>query len=239
MLNRYKIALRTVLRNKVFSVINIAGLALGIAVFLLIMEYVASEWGANRFHKNFDRIYRVASTSKEGTNYYLPPGYAPIVKEKFPAIEASIRVADGIGGGVISFSEGMQDIKSFREEGILYVEGNFFEVFSFPVLKGNPSLKTPKTLVLTEKMATKLLGSTDVVGKTVTVSNQFGNTPYTIAAVIKDIPQESDIKGNIFLSIHTLESAANRDENDWADPNTRAIGVHQYLYPVAERGQRK
>jgi putative ABC transport system permease protein len=224
MFNRYKIAFRNVIRNKVFSTINIAGLALGIAVFLLIMEFVAAEWGANRFHKNFDRIYRVASASKEGTNYYLPPGYAPIVKEKFPSVEASVRVADGIGGGVISYAEGTQDIKSFREEGILYVESNFFEVFSFPVIKGNPSLKSPNTLVLTEKMATKLLGSTDVAGKTVTVSNQFGNTPYTIAAVIQDMPQESDIKGNIFLSIHTLESAANRDGNDWADPNTVQSG---------------
>ncbi len=224
MLNRYKIAFRNILRNKVFSTINIAGLALGIAVFLLIAQFVASEWGTNRFHQNFDRIYRVASTSKEGTNYYLPPGYAPVIKDKFPAVEASVRIADGIGSGVISYSEGMQEIKTFREDRIYYVEGNFFDVFSFPVVKGNPSLKKPQTLVLTEIFATKLLGSTDVIGKTVIVSNQFGNTPYTIAAVIREIPQESDIKADVFLSIHTLESAANRDDNDWADPNTLESG---------------
>ena len=106
----------------------------------------------------------------------------------------------------------------------MYTEGNFLEVFSFPLISGSPSIKTPGTLALTESVAKKLLGSTDVVGKTITVSNQFGNTIYTINAVINDIPQSSDIKGNVFLSIHTLESAANRDGNDWADPNTLESG---------------
>lgn len=64
MLNKYKIAFRNITRNKVFSTINIAGLSLGIAVFLLISQFVASEWGSNRFHKNFERIYRVAAVSK-------------------------------------------------------------------------------------------------------------------------------------------------------------------------------
>ncbi len=235
MLNRYKIAFRNIARNKVFSTINIAGLSLGIAVFLLISQFVASEWGSNRFHKNFDRIYRVAAVSKGEANYYLPPGYAPIIKNKFPAIEASIRVADGIGGGVISYAEGMQEVKAFRIERAYYVEGNFFQVFSFPTLRGNPSLQKSQTLVLTESLAKKLLGSIDVVGKAVTMSNQFGNTPYTIAAVIKDIPQESDIKGEIFLSIHTLESAANRDGNDWADPNTVQSGFTN-IYCLLQKG---
>jgi putative ABC transport system permease protein len=223
-MKHYIIAIRNIRRNKVFSIINIAGLALGIAVFLLISEFVATEWATNRFHKNFDRLYRVASTSKEGTNYYQPPGYAPMMQEKFPAIKAAVRFADGIGGGVISYADGQQEVKSFREDKVLYVEGNFLEVFSFPLINGTASLTQPKTLALSESIAKKLLGSTDVVGKTITVSNQFGNTPYTITAVVKDIPQESDIKGEIFLSIHTLESAANRDENDWADPITLESG---------------
>jgi putative ABC transport system permease protein len=223
-MNQIRSIQRSLARNKVFSAINIAGLAIGIAVFLLIAEFVASEWGSNRFHQNFDRLYRVASTGKEGTEYYLPPGYAPILKQKFPAIEATVRIADGIGGGVLTYTTPSGEQKTFREDYIMYTEGNFLEVFSFPLISGSPSIKTPGTLALTESVAKKLLGSTDVIGKTITVSNQFGNTIYTINAVINDIPESSDIKGKVFLSIHTLESAANRDSNDWADPNTLESG---------------
>ena len=223
-MNQIRSIQRSLGRNKVFSAINIAGLAIGIAVFLLIAEFIASEWGSNRIHQNFDRLYRAATTSKEGNEYYLPPGYAPILKDKFPAIEASVRVADGIANGVISYTTPAGELKTFREENIVYTEGNFLQVFSFPLVNGSPSLKAPFTLALTESFAKKLIGSTDIVGKTVTVSNQFGNTAYTINAVLKDIPQSSDIRAEVFLSIHTLESAANRDDNDWADPNTLQSG---------------
>ena len=101
-MNQIRSIQRSLARNKVFSAINIAGLAIGIAVFLLIAEFVASEWGANRFHQNFTRLYRAAITSKEGTDYYLPPGISPILKQKFPSIDATVRIADGIGGGVLT-----------------------------------------------------------------------------------------------------------------------------------------
>jgi putative ABC transport system permease protein len=221
---RFKTAVRTIIRNKVFSVINIAGLALGISVFLLISEFVATEWNANRFHKNYDRLYRVASTSKEGTEYYMPPGYGPILMEKFPTVAGTVRVAEWVGAGVISYREGRKEVKAFRESKVLYVDGDFLNVFSFPVLKGSPSLRQPGTLALAEKLALKLFQTTDAVGKTVTMSNQFGNTIYTVAAVIRDMPGESDIQADILLSIHTLESAANRDGNDWADPNSLING---------------
>lgn len=71
----FKTSLRSIRRNKVFSMINVAGLAIGMAVFLLIAEYVANEWGANRTLTNYDRLYRVSVVEKDEANYYLPPGY--------------------------------------------------------------------------------------------------------------------------------------------------------------------
>jgi putative ABC transport system permease protein len=198
----------------------VAGLALGIAVFLLIAEFVASEWSANRIHASFDELYRVVTVSKEGNSYYHAPGYAKQVREKFPEISATVRVAEGLGGGVISAGADGEDLRSFREQNMIYIEGNFLQVFSFPVIKGDPSLMEPKTLALTGSMAKKLFDTEDAVGKTVLISNQFGKTPYTVGAVIKDIPGSSDIRASVLLSIHTLESSANRDGNDWADPNT-------------------
>ena len=220
----FKTAARTIQRNKVFSAINVAGLAIGIAVFILILEFIAFEWNANRLHKNFDNLYRIALNSKEGSNYYLPPGYAPLLKEKFPEIADAVSISDGIGAGVLSYGENLANAKSFRENSIIYVDGTFLNAFSFPIKSGNPSLKEPQTMAITSSMAKKIFGEDEVVGKTLIVSNQFGNTPYTINAVMEDIPANSDIKGNVFLSLHTLESKANRDDNDWADPKALQSG---------------
>ncbi len=234
-MNQLRSIQRSLARNKVFSAINIAGLAIGISVFLLIAEFVASEWGANRFHKNYDRLYRAASVTKENTNYYLPPGYAAILTQKFPQIEAATRVTENMGNGVITYTTPAGELKTFREEKIFYADGNFLEVFSFPLVSGRPSIDAPNTLALTESISTKIFGSENPVGKTVTVSNQFGNTIYTINAVIKDISESSDIKGEVFLSLNTLASAANRDGNDWADPNTLESGF-VFIYPLLKKG---
>lgn len=223
--NYFKTAFRNLWRNRQFSFINIAGLALGITVFLFITQYVAFEWSANRFNKNYDELYRVNLQYKKGnTDYYIPPGFAPLVKQQVPGIRNYVRVADGIGGGIISYADSKEtNTKTFREDNMVYVDGSFLDVFSFSLLSGTASLQQPQTLALSEDMSRKLFGSTDAAGKTVMVSNQFGNTPYTVKAVYA-MPANSDIKAAVLLSLHTLESAANRDDNDWADPNTTEWG---------------
>ncbi|MBC7902712.1 MAG: ABC transporter permease, partial [Gemmatimonadaceae bacterium] len=233
--NYLKIAFRNVRRNKVFSAINIAGLAIGMAVFILMAEYVVSEWSSNRFLSKFDQLYRIGSTAKAGNSYYLQPGFAPAIKERFPSVEATVRVADGIGAGVISSNTQGKEPVSFREENIFYVEGNFLDVFDFPFLSGNKSLYAPRTAVISEKIARKVFGKTDAAGQTINISNQFGNTAYTVSGVVKDIPASSDIRAELFLSIHTLENAANRDGNDWADPNTTESGFTN-VYTLLRKG---
>ena len=228
--NYIKIAFRNLWRNRQFSIINIAGLALGITVFLFIMQFVASEWNANRFNKHYNELYRVNVQHQGGTDYYLSPGLAPVVKQQLPAIENYTRVADGIGGGVVSFKGTTESSsRTFREEKMIYVDGTFLEVFSFPLVAGATSLNEPKTLALSENMSRKLFGIADGIGKTVMVSNQFGNTAYTVKAVYRQ-PETSDIKADVLLSFQTLESEANRDGNDWADPNGMQSGfVNIYL----------
>jgi putative ABC transport system permease protein len=96
--NYFKTAFRNLWRNKTFTTINMVGLAVGLAVFLLIFEFIAFEWSSNRFHKNYADLYRMAITDKAGnTEYYMPPGFASLLKEKIPGIEKVVRVADGIG----------------------------------------------------------------------------------------------------------------------------------------------
>lgn len=226
------IALRNLRRNKTFSLINMAGLVLGMSVFLLILEFVTSEWNTNHFQKNYSTLYRVAITHKEGgTDYYTPPGYGDLLKKNITGIQNYVRIADGIGAGVISYTDPQNQTRSFREENIVYTDGSFFNTFSFPVIDGSPALDNPQTMAISETMAMKFFNTIKVSGKTVLVSNQFGNRPYTISAVYKNMEAVSDIKTEILLSFSTLNSAANRDGNDWADPNTTESGfTSMYLH---------
>jgi putative ABC transport system permease protein len=218
--NYLKTAWRALWRSKQASAINIAGLALGIAVFLLIIQYVASEWSANRFHKNFNSLYRVNVLENNGkAEHILPPGYAPLLKDRVPGIADYVRIANDIGNGVVTYAAaGGAETKAFREKAILYVDDAFLQVFSFGLTGGTTRLE-PNTLALSERMSQKLFGNENGVGKTVTVSNQFGNTPYTVVAVFKNMPETSDIKAEVLLSLSTLAGAAGRNGNDWADPN--------------------
>ncbi len=218
--NYFTVAFRNLLRNKQFSLINILGLALGIGVFLFIMQFVAFEWSTNRFSKNFDRLYRVNVQSKKGDAVYnVPPGYAPILKQQVPAIENYVRIADGIASGVVTYAAPtpIKD-RTFREEQMIYVDGSFLQAFSFPLVAGTPTFSEPNTLALSETTSKKLFGTDNAIGKVLMVSNQFGNTPYTVRAVYKQ-PAASDVKAEILLSLQTLESKAARGGNDWADPS--------------------
>lgn len=231
-----KSSLRSIRRNKVFSAINMVGLAIGTSVFLLIAEFVLWEWSANRSLPNFNRLYRVAVTEKGNSNYYLPPGYTSIIQSKFPEVEQAVLTADGLANGIVAVDKkGTKE--TFREDDIKYVDGNFLKVIGVPVEKGSPLLNQPQTLALTASRAMKYFGSTDVIGKTLELSNQFGTTTYQVAAVLGDSKENIDIKSEVYLSIQTLATAANRSGNDWADPATLDNGysnIYLLLKPGAD-----
>ncbi|HUQ96560.1 MAG TPA: ABC transporter permease, partial [Chitinophagaceae bacterium] len=218
--NYFKIAWRTIIRSRQATLINVCGLALGLAVFLLISEYVAFELNANSFHKAYNQLYRVNTLDKKGTSEnILPPGYAPLLKANITGIEEYVRVVDGIGAGVITYagSNGTGQ-KILRESKLVYVDASFLQVFTFPLVAGTPFLPG-NTLALSEHMSQKLFSTQNPIGKTVVISNQFGNTTYTVNAVYKDMPENSDIRSDVLLSLATLNSAANRNDNGWADPS--------------------
>ncbi len=236
-----KTAWRSVWRNKQASVINITGLALGLAVFLLITQFVAFEWNVNRFHTAADRLYRVQWLTKEGeAEAILPPGLAPLAAQNLPDVQAAVRYVEGLGAGMLSYAvPGATQPAAFREEQVAYVEDSFLDVFSFPLVSGSPTLPA-NTMALSQSAAKKLFGAADPVGKTVTVSNQFGNTLYTVGAVYKDMTASSDLQSAALLSLSTLASAANRDGNDWADPSGTESGFSSLfllLKPNTDAGQ--
>ena len=217
-----KISWRSLSKRKLFTFINLAGLVLGLSSFLLLFSYVASEWTYNDFHVNKDNIYRIVLTDEVNEPYiFLPPGYASILEAQFTDIKTVNLIANQIGGGLVIIPETKE---SFKEDWIMYADGDFFRSFSFPIQSGNADLTQPNTTVISSKLSMKFFGRENGVGKTIQVSNQFGKTDYAVTGILEDITFRSDIKGEMYLSIHTLENEANRNQNNWADPNGMESG---------------
>ncbi len=215
LLNYLKIAYRNLIRNRVFSLINIVGLGLGIAAFVFILEYVSLEKSVNQFHSNIGRMYRLIEEDEKGQfGSQVAPGWAPIAQERFPEITDYCRFEEGIAAGIVQKAEG--DI-SFREENIGYVEGNFFSFFSFPLVSGQAAaLKQPNTVFLSASSAQKYFSGESPLGQTLTLYNQFGKTPYTVGGVFADMTDQSDIHYDLVFSLETLRNPANLNGNDWA-----------------------
>lgn len=216
--NYIKIAFRNLLRNRVFSLINILGLGLGIAAFVFILEYVSLEKSVNQFHTNKDQIYRVLNQDIKGNNWpEMVPGLAPVAQENFPEITEYCRFEDGIAHGIVQRTE---TEVSFREQSIGYAEGNFFSFFSFPLLKGQPSVfSKPNIVFISESSAKKYFGSDDPMGQSLVLHNQFGKTTFTVEGVFADMTDLSDIRYDMVFSLETLRNPANLNQNDWANLN--------------------
>ncbi len=222
--NYFKIAFRNLWKNKVFSLINILGLSLGIAAFVLILEYISFEQNTNKFHTNLPNLYRalfeVSYTGKTFTWDALPPGLAPVSKDNFSEIKDYCRVAaSGMANGIVTYSDKNDGsyLKSFREENIAYAEGNFFDIFTFPVASGSAtSLRQPNTVAISQSYAGKYFGSENPLGKVLMLHNQFGKTPYTVTAVYQDMPANSDLQSTMIFSLQTLANPDNLNGNGWA-----------------------
>lgn len=216
-LNYLKTAFRSLAKRRLFTFVNLLGLVLGLVTFLGLLAYVMTEWTYNDFHANKDRIYRVVASEGDGAyETYLPPGYAGVLKTNFQDIASAGRFASYIGSGLVAIPE--TDL-FFKENEVSFVDGDFFQTFSFPIARGSADLSVPNTAVITKVLADKFYGSADALGKTFLLTNQFGKQEFTVTGVLEQIPSRSDISADIFLSIHSLENPANRSGNDWADPN--------------------
>jgi putative ABC transport system permease protein len=187
--NYLKTAFRNLRKNKLYSGINIFGLAIGLASCFLIGLYISNELSYDKFNVNADRIVRVtmeyqnAGTVNETAYTGTKPG--PQFKRIFPSIENFTRTF--IGHSVIKKGD-----KIFDEPRLLYADSPFFSIFSFKIIEGNPStaLDAPDKIVLTKSMAKKYFGDENAVGKTLT----SGGKDLRISAVCQDAPENSQIK---------------------------------------------
>jgi putative ABC transport system permease protein len=213
--NYFKIAFRNLWRNRLYSFINVFGLAMGIAAFLLILEYVGFEKSVNGFHKNISSIYRLLNENVKGETWpQVEPGWAQKAKEKFPEIKDYCRFEEGVGQGIVRRDD--EKGESFRESNIGYAEGNFFSFFSFKLQSGNAALfNKPNIVFISKTAATKYFGKEEPEGKSLTLFNQFGKASYTVGGVYT-VPANSDIRYDMVFSLETLKNPANLNDNGWA-----------------------
>ena len=211
--NYFKTALRNLTRNKVYSFINITGLSLGLACSMLIILYVKDEVSYDRFHREVNRIYRITSQSfdkkEKKVNRNSNTGYlqGPRFTANIPGIQSFVRIQSQ-----------RRDIKKgtdITSRELLYVDSNFFSMFNFPLVEGNPEtcLREIHSVVLSEDVAKKQFGTREAVGKTVMMKDEDVFIPYTVTAVTKKCPQNSSIKFEILMPIQEPVADAQNSEN--------------------------
>jgi putative ABC transport system permease protein len=220
--NYLKIAWRNLAKNRLYSALNISGIALSLAAFMLILTYVGYEKNANQEHQNLDNVYRIVMSPKEGKPYpFAQAPMASAAKSDFPEVKDFCRmISAGSTSGIISFVDGSGVRQSFREADAIYADAGLFRLFSIPARYGKVELETPYTIVLTRSRAEKFFGDAQTaVGKTLTLNNQFGKADYRVSAVCDDQSDNADLKFSMVYSLQTLATPAGRGNNDWADIN--------------------
>ena len=221
--NYLTIAYRNLLKNKVFSLINILGLAIGMAACLLILQYVRFELSYDNFHQNAENIYRLAYSYQDDDNSYQSavnvPAVGPALRQDFPEVASVARLYPFAR---YQFACAMQydDVDPavvFNEPNLYYADSTFLSLFSFPLLRGNSdtALRQAYSAVIAESTARKYFGDSNPIGKTLTLHSSAEQADFTVTGVMKDVPRNSHFVIDILLSFTSLR--AEEMVNNWKD----------------------
>lgn len=243
--NYFKIAFRNLLRYKGFSFINIFGLATGMACSLLIFLFVKDEISYDRFHKNAENIYRIVKdfVNDDGSRLpdaTTPPAVAPAIQKEIPEVQNVTRVFPGWGRDfLIKYGD-----KNFLEQNLYRVDSSFFDVFTFPLLKGNAktAFTNINSIVLTQSAAKKYFGNEDAIGKTLSVDD-LGDM--MVSGVLKDIPSNSHFHFDFLISVRKFPGDFDGNWN-WYNfytyaklkPNTDVAAFTKKLQDIYKRNDR-
>lgn len=197
--NYITIAFRNLWRKRGYSFINISGLAIGIASSVMILLFVQDEMSYDRYHENAPNIYRVClKASMQGNSLEAPITPAPLaatIVADYPEVINAVRFFNFDASPIIRSGD-----RSFIERYFVYADSTLFDIFSFPMIKGDPAkaLNRPNTIVLTESAAGKYFGEEDPVGQILEVGNE--RTPFEITGIIEDIPPNSHFTFDVAAS---------------------------------------
>lgn len=215
--NYFKTALRNLKKNKIFSLINVLGLSIGIACFMLIAVFVYSELSYDKYPAEAENIYRVMVSVVGNGNVAVYPNVDVAVgegiKNAFPEVKASTRL-------VTASDFVKHDDKQFKEEHLAFTDSNFLQMFSIPLIEGDAknALVQPNSVVITKALAKKYFGGEDAIGKTLVIG--LHNTVYKVTGIIDKVPDNSHFHFDAFMSLSTFPNTA----GTWSN-----IGYYTYL----------
>ena len=199
-------AVRVLFKNKKLSAINIFGLAIGLAASVLIVLYVNAEFSFDTFHAKADRIYRVESNFYEGdvlTDEWATSafGYGQAMKSNISGVEDFARLALDQTEQIVGYNN-----EFVRERGVTYTDPSFFEMFDFKLLEGEKStmLVNPTSVVISQKVASKLFKGESALGKVLSFGTKSNVKKYEVTGVIEDLPKNSHVQFDYFISINSL-----------------------------------
>lgn len=247
--NYLKVALRSIRKQKFYSTLNIAGLALGLTACTLVGLYVVDELSFDKFHRDHENIYAVALHGKiAGQEIYTGnscPPLADAMMQEIPGVEATVRVRNWFSV-VMKYED-----KAFTESNVLFADSNFFQFFNFPLLEGDPKtvLNQANSIVLTKEAATRYFGNEPALGKIITAGND--NRPFTVTGVAEKVPGNSQIQFEFIVPASADEGMR---DGGWTsnglftyfrkNPNTTVASVNEklddfvtrYVGPYLEQG---
>ena len=212
--NALKVAIRNFKRNSLFSLINILGLSVGMAAFILIALWVRYEFSYDRFHQKSGQIYRLTCYTDQGGKPFraavTPAPSGKYLSEKIPEIVAYTTFRPSISNMLVKVvsDDSLENIRSYYEQNRIYADSNFFELFDFPFINGSPDLllNDPYSIAISEKVADKYFKDENPVGRSL---HLFDRANFVITSVFKDIPDNSHIKFDFVIPWGILESSAN------------------------------
>lgn len=229
--NYFLTSLRSLLKNKSVSAINIIGLTIGMAAFLMMVQFVVYELSYDNFHISKTNIYRVESKfSQNGivTDDWATSsgGYGPAMQREFPGIKKFARIYLQSSERIVSTG----DIKH-REKNVYFADASMLEVFSFELKKGNraTALLEPNSVILSESAAKKYFGTDDPIGKTLKLSNSRSKYECSVTGVFRDVPSNSHITFDMLISWTTMSSQWKGVDEFWYQHSA-------YTYVLLEPG---
>lgn len=219
--NYFKTSSRYLTKHKTFSGINLIGLAVGLSVCFFALSYVAFELSYDDYHEKADRIYRLVTDVKTsiGIEHQSSSAFmGPAIQDYFPEVQASTRV-------FLDYLIIEKDHDVFGEENIAYADSSLFSVFTFPLIDGDPRkiLNAPWNVVLSESAARKYFGTSDPIGKILTMN---GSQKAYVTGIMKNMPYNSHFRVDILISMSSLITEKNYES--WMSP-WRRFGFYTFV----------
>ncbi len=212
--NYLSVALRNLRRHPAYSLINIAGLAIGMATCILILLYIQDELGYDRYHPHADRVYRIVDDIESGGQTVqtagTPTGWGPTLKRDFPEVELVVRLRGTESAWLVDLGNTI-----YYERKVIWAGPDLFEMFSIPLAAGDQSvaLAEPYSMVISEDLAFKYFGDEEAIGKAVNLDNRWD---FTVTGVMKNIPTNSHMRPDMFVSYSTMTAIQSGwDLDDW------------------------